>query len=341
MAARSAARLTFSDRRAFYFVLALAVAIPLVVFGVARVDATSFRLDGPGGPALAFSAGVLSFVSPCVLPIVPIYITHISGAAIENGKVIADRRVTFSHAVAFILGLSLIFIALGASAGLLGSYVLRDNQRGLEQVAGMLVMLMGVILIPAYGRRSPMKSALLLFGLTVLFLVLVELGNLNGQTWRLAALVGVFLVAWLRFAGYIQFSVFSRTFQADIARNRQVGYSRSFMIGGAFALGWTPCIGPILGGILGLAATTSASTADAWTATYLLAFYSAGFSVPFLITGLALSDATRMLKRVNPYLGFIEVVAGLMLIAVGSLLVSGRITALNEYFTFSDFNQGL
>ncbi|HET7738076.1 MAG TPA: cytochrome c biogenesis protein CcdA, partial [Tepidiformaceae bacterium] len=167
------------SRTAVYTVLAIVALIPVVIFGIARVDATDFDLHGPAGPALAFSAGLLSFVSPCVLPIVPIYITHISGASIANGRVVSDRRVTFAHAVAFITGLSVVFIALGASVGLLGSYVLRDNQRELEQFAGLLLVFMGVLLVPSYGRRSPFKSALLLIALTVVYLALVELANLR------------------------------------------------------------------------------------------------------------------------------------------------------------------
>ncbi|HET7738241.1 MAG TPA: cytochrome c biogenesis protein CcdA, partial [Tepidiformaceae bacterium] len=206
---------------------------------------------------------------------------------------------------------------------------------------GLLLVFMGVLLVPSYGRRSPFKSALLLIALTVVYLALVELANLREDRTRALLVAAALVLTWLRFAGYIQLAFFSRSLQVDIARNRNVGYTRSALVGGAFALGWTPCIGPILGGILGLAASTSATTGDAWTATYLLAFYSAGLSVPFLITGLALSDATRVMKKLNPYLPIIEVASGLLLIAVGTLLLSGRLTALNEYFTFSDFNQGL
>lgn len=328
-------------RTAAYVALAVLVAIPLLVFGIARVDATDFDLQGPAGPALAFSAGLLSFVSPCVLPIVPIYITHISGASIHDGAFVADRRVTFTHAIAFISGLSLVFIALGASAGLLGSYLLRDNQRELEQFAGVMLVLMGVLLVPAHRRRSSLTSAALLLALTVLFIVLVELAELRGDRGRALLVGGALLLAWARFAGYLQLSLFQRNFQFDPGRDRRVGYTRSALVGGAFALGWTPCIGPILGSILGLAASTSASSADAWTGAYLLAFYSAGLSVPFLLTGLALGDASALFKRINPYLGYIEVASGLLLIAVGTLLLTGRLTALNEYFTFAEFNQGL
>jgi cytochrome c-type biogenesis protein len=332
---------TSNSRWLLYTALGALAMLPIVFFAVGPMTSTSFSLQGPGGPMIAFSAGVLSFVSPCVLPIVPIYITHLSGASVQAGRLTADRRVTFSHAVAFVAGLSIVFIALGASVGLLGSYALRDNQRGLEEFAGVMLLLMGVILIPARARQSPLAAAIALLAFTGVFFFIVQLAGLEGQTTRLALLGGALLVAWLKVSGWIQLSLFSRTFEFNVARDRRVGYTRSGLIGGAFALGWTPCVGPILGSILTLAASTSASTSDALTATYLLAFYSMGFSIPFLITGLALSDVTRFLKRINPYLGYIEVASAVLLIGLGILLVTGQLASLNQYFTFADFNQGL
>lgn len=330
-----------TSRWLLYAVFGVLALIPVLFFAVGPLTGSSFSLDGPGGPMIAFSAGVLSFVSPCVLPIVPIYITHLSGASIQAGRVTADRSVTFSHAVAFILGLSVVFIALGASVGLLGSYALRDNQRGLEEFAGLMLLLMGVILIPARQRLSTLNSAVVLLLFTAVFFAVVELANLHGQTTRVALLGGALLLAWLKVSGWIQLSFFSRTFEFNVAKDRRVGYGRSAVIGGAFALGWTPCVGPILGGILTLAASTSASTSDALTATYLLGFYALGFSIPFLITGLALADVTRFLKRINPYLGYIEIASAVLLIGLGILLVTGQLASLNQYFTFAEFNQGI
>lgn len=327
----------FSSRWLLYFVFAVLVVGPLLVFGAAGVASDSFSLKGPAGPLLAFSAGVLSFVSPCVLPLVPIYITHLSGASIENGRVTADRRVTFTHAVAFVGGLSVVFVILGTSAGLLGSYFFADNQRELEEAAGVMLVVMGIVLIPAYGRSSPIRSAVLLLALTGVYFFIAQVADLRGDRPALLLLGALLVVAWLRFAGYVQFSLFSRTFELNLARNRSVGYSRSALIGGAFALGWTPCVGPILGSILTLAATSS----QAWTGTYLLVAYAAGFSIPFLITGLAMADVTRVLRRITPYTPYIEAASAIMLIGLGLLLWHGRITGLNGYFNFADFNSGL
>ncbi|GIW13760.1 MAG: cytochrome C biogenesis protein CcdA [Tepidiforma sp.] len=325
------------NRQTGYLLLVILAVIPIVAFAVGPLTSSSFDLRGPAGPFLAFSAGVLSFVSPCVLPLVPIFIAQISGASIENGRVVASRRVTFTHAVAFVTGLSIVFVALGAAAGLLGSFVLVDNQERLGEIAGALLVVMGILIVPPRGRAEPLLSAALLLLCTGVFVLLADLGNLESDRPRLAALGVVLLLVWLRFAGYVQLGLFQRTFEVPVARNHGVGYLRSAFVGGAFALGWTPCVGPILGSILTLAATSG----EALRGTYLLSWYAAGLAVPFLIAGLAVSDAQRMIRRVQRYGPIIEIVSGLSLIIVGVLLVSGRLTALNDFFTFADFNQGL
>jgi len=320
-----------------YLAFGLLALIPVAAFAIGPLSGDSFGLGGPGGPLVAFSAGVLSFVSPCLLPLVPIYITHLSGASIEHGKLTADRRVTFTHAVAFIAGLSIVFVTLGTSVGLLGSYVFRDFQREMEQGAGVLMVLMGIILIPSYGRRSFRGSVLLLLGLAAVYVFLADVASLRGDRSRLLLLGLVVGVAWLRFAGHLALPFLQRTYEVNIGNSRKVGYGRSVVVGGAFALGWTPCIGPILGGILTLAATSS----HVWTGTYLLVFYSLGLGVPFLITGLAVADVSRLLRRIQRFTPVIEVASGVMFIALGVLLLSGRLTALNQYFNFADFNRGL
>ncbi len=320
-----------------YLLLVVLVAIPVVAFAVGPLSASSFSLRGPGGPLLAFSAGVLSFVSPCVLPLVPIFLAQITGASIENGHVTASRGRTFSHAVAFVTGLSLVFIALGATAGLLGSYVLVDNQQRIGEVAGAMLVLMGVLVVPPRGRQQPLMAAILLLACTGVYVLLADLGQLQDDRFRLAALGIVLLLVWLRFAGYVQFAFFQRTFSVQVARDHRVSYLRSAFVGGAFALGWTPCVGPILGSILTLAATSG----EALQGTYLLAWYAAGLAVPFLLTGLAVADANRVLRRIQRFGPVIELVSGLALIVVGVLLVSGRLTALNDFFSFASFNEGL
>lgn len=327
------------SRAFWYSVLAILAAIPVAAFAVGPLSSSSFSLDGPGGPLLAFSAGVLSFVSPCVLPMVPIYLTHLSGASVQNGRIVSDRRITFTHAVVFVSAFSLVFIALGTAAGLLGSYFLTDNQRELGEIAGTILVAMGILIIPPRGRQSPIRAAILLLVLTGVFALLADLAHLQGNRVRLLELGGVLALVWLRFAGYLQLAIFSRTFEVNVGAKREVGYTKSALVGGAFALGWTPCIGPILASILTLAGV--GSDGDPWRGAYLLVAYSAGLSIPFLIAGLALSDITPALRRVQKYSGIIEVASGLMIITVGVLLITGRLTGLNGYFSFAAFNQGL
>ncbi len=337
MTTQGASARSFSKPFVLYTVFGVLALLPVFAFALGPLSGESFSLQGPAGPLLAFSAGVLSFVSPCVLPLVPIYIAHLSGASLERGGAIGDRRATLSHAVAFVGGLSIVFIVLGTSVGLLGSYFFKDNQRELAQVAGGFLMLMGIILMPAPSARSSMRSALVLLGLTAVFFFLAEVAGLRGDRARLLVLGGIIAVAWLRLSGYLPLPWLSRTYEIPVGRQRKVGYTRSALVGGAFALGWTPCIGPMLGSILTLAATSS----HALTGLYLLLAYSAGFSVPFLITGLALSDATRAIHRIQRYAPYIEVASGVMLVGLGVLLLYGRLTGLNTYFNFASFNTGL
>ena len=332
-----------SGRTLLYLLLGVLALIPVAAFAIGPLKGDSFSLQGPAGPLLAFSAGLLSFVSPCVLPLVPIYLTHLSGASIENGKVVSDRRVTFMHAIVFVSGFSLVFIVLGTTAGLLGSYFLVDSHTifgvtfRASDIAGVTLVGMGILLIPPRGQRDPLRSALLLLGLTGVYFFLAEAAHLQGDRVRLLELGGVLALVWLRFAGYLNLTLFSRTFELNIGQNRQVGYTKSALVGGAFALGWTPCIGPILGSIF----TLAADSGDAVRGTYLLVAYSAGLSIPFLIAGLALSDITPVLRRMQRYSGVIEVASGVMIVAVGVLLITGRLAGLSSYFGFADFNGGL
>jgi cytochrome c-type biogenesis protein len=337
MTSQSAFGRTWATRRGLYVVLAVLAAIPVVAFALGPLHGDSFSLNGPAGPLLAFSAGVLSFVSPCVLPLVPIYLTHLSGASVQDGRIVSDRRVTFTHALVFVGAFSLVFIALGTTAGLLGSYFLQDNQRDLGEFAGIILVVMGILLIPPRGSRDPLRSALLLLALTVVYLFLADAASLQGDRTRLIELGGVLTLIWLRFAGYLNLTLFSRTFQVNVGQNRSIGYTKSALVGGAFALGWVPCIGPILGSIY----TLAASSGEALRGTYLLIAYSMGLSIPFLIAGLALSDITPVLRRMQRYSALVEVLSGVVIVGVGVLLITGRLANLSSYFGFADFNGGL
>ena len=325
-----------SKWRNLYITFGILALIPITVFAIGGVDAQNFGLKGAGGPFVAFSAGVLSFVSPCVLPIVPIYITNLAGATVENGQVVADTRKTFTHSVAFVLGLSVVFIALGASAGLFG-LALQDYISELETVAGVLLILLGSLLIPSFGRKPPLTVAVALLVTAAIFFVIVQVSELQDERGRMLLLGLAGLVAWAKYSGYIEFNLLQRTFKADLGGNRKVGYTRSAMVGSAFAIGWTPCVGPILGSILFLASTSG----EPLVGTYLLAFYAAGLGLPFLLAGIAIGDATRTVKKLQKYMPAFEIASAGMMIALGALLLAGTLTNLNGYFGFSEFNQGL
>jgi cytochrome c-type biogenesis protein len=228
-------------------------------------------VTGAAGPLVAFAAGVVSFLSPCVLPLVPVYLLQMAGTA--TGA-FGSRRNTVAHALSFVLGFSVVFVLLGISAGLLG-YLLQDNIRTLMRGAGLIVIVFGL------------------------------------------HLAGIIRIPWL-----------SRTYQVDVARSGRSGYVGSALIGASFSLGWTPCVGPVLGGIL----TLAAGSATALHGALLLACYSAGLGVPFLITGLMAGRATALLKRFNRALPAIEVASGALLIVAGILIFTDRFTIFNRTF---------
>lgn len=322
-----------------YLAFAALVAAPFLVFTVGGVEVDAREtLRGAGGPFIAFAAGVLSFLSPCVLPIVPIYITNLAGATVEGGEIRARRSRTLGHAFAFVIGLSLVFMALGASAGLFG-FALLEYQPEMETAAGVLLIVLGSLLIPTFTRKPPIVAALALAVTAAAFFGIVEFAELRDEPWRMALLGLAGLVAWAKYSGYIQFNLLQRTFKADFGGSRSVSYTRSAMVGGGFAVGWSPCVGPVLGFILTLAATSG----DAVTGTYLLAFYSAGLGIPFLLAGLAVGDAARAVRKMQRFMPAVEVASAAMLIALGALLLAGTVTNLNEYFDLgiSEINEGL
>jgi cytochrome c-type biogenesis protein len=339
MAARAASASVVGNPRLWYGVFGLLVALPVAVFAIGGVASDTWSLEGPAGPAIAFSAGLLSFVSPCVLPVVPIYIAQLAGASATAGG--APRGHTFRHALAFVSGFSIIFVVLGVAVGLLGTFFFRDHARELEQAAGVLLIAMGILLIPEAGRGSPARAALALVILAVLYVLLADLVAVRDDRRGLIELGIVLLAAWLRFAGYLPLNFFSRTVQVDLSRGRKTGYVRSALVGGSFVLGWTPCIGPVLTGIYALAGESSASQSSPWVGTYLLASYAAGLAIPFLLTGLAYSDATTFFRKLQRHSHWIEAVSAVMLVSVGIILWYGRLTGLQGYFDFVDFNQGL
>ena len=327
-----------AGRIAAYVLMALLILVPLVVFGLAGTDATGIDLKGAAGPMVAFSAGVLSFVSPCVLPIVPIFVTNLAGASVDrDGNVTAGRGTMFKHGIAFMAGHATSFIILGASAGLVGFWVL-DHQRDLEQWSGLVLLVLGVLIVPEFGRRSLERSLILLVAIAAVSVVLINVADVRGNTVRTLLLLLAMTAVWAKFSGYLPgTSLLMRTVQFNPAAQKSASFGRSAVIGSAFGIGWIPCTGPILGTIL----TLAGASASAWTGSYLLLSYSLGLSIPFLITALAIEDVSWGIKKIRPLMPVFEVAAAIMIVSLGILLFSGRLTQINSWFGFADFNQGL
>jgi len=227
---------------------------------------------------LAFVAGVVSFLSPCVLPLVPGYISMLSGETIEELKAGASGALAariFRNSLAFVVGFSVVFVALGASATAVGTFLVAQKSL-FNLVAGIVIIifglhLTGLVKIPLLYREARMSSG--------------------------------------------------------APRRGLVG---SFLLGFAFAFGWTPCIGPILTGILALAATRE----TVLQGMFLLATYSAGLAVPFLLTGLGLSQFLKFYGGFRKHLQVVEVLSGVLLIALGTLMAFNKLGMLSGYLNF-------
>jgi cytochrome c-type biogenesis protein len=219
------------------------------------------------GLFVAFAAGLLSFLSPCVLPLVPSYIGFLTGMSLpEMG---GRRRVALGHALLFVLGFSLVFVLLGASATALGR-ALNYYQIWLQRIGGLLIIGFGLVCLSV-----------------------IKVGFLSQE----------------------------RRVQVE---QKPAGYLGSALVGMAFGAGWTPCIGPVLGAILGLAATSQ----DLGRGMLLLAAYSAGLAVPFLIAAVALDSFLGWFQRFRRYLPWVMRVTGVLLIFMGVLMVTGEFTRL-------------
>jgi cytochrome c-type biogenesis protein len=222
----------------------------------------------------AAAAGLLSFLSPCVLPLVPPYLTFIAGTTIEDAafeRVSRARRDVFLAACLFVLGFSTVFVALGATASVFGQ-VLRQHIATLSLLAGLAIIAMGLHFL------------------------------------------GVFRLAWLYREKRVQVE-------------RPLGIWGAYIMGLAFAFGWTPCIGPILAAILAVAASEETAGRGAG----LLAIYSLGLGIPFLLAAAALEPFIGFLKRFRRYFAAVERVVGVLLVATGIGFLTGTMQNLSYW----------
>ncbi|MBM3551777.1 MAG: cytochrome c biogenesis protein CcdA [Alphaproteobacteria bacterium] len=224
-------------------------------------------------PAAA-AAGLLSFLSPCVLPLVPPYLTYLAGVSMEDLEIetrSAARRDILLSSILFVLGFTTIFVLLGATASAFGG-VLRANLHILSWVAGAIIILMG-----------------------------------------------------LHFLGLLKVSLLYREKRAEITK--PMGLFGSYVMGLAFAFGWTPCIGPILAAILAVAGTQETVTLGA----ALLATYSLGLGLPFIVAGLALGRFLAFVARFRRHFGKVEKIVGVLLVFTGVAFLTGGVQEMSYW----------
>jgi len=225
----------------------------------------------------AFSAGLLSFVSPCVLPLVPSYVSYITGLSLEQLSDVAERqrfrKTIILNSLLFIAGFSTVFIAFGASASFFGQ-ILYQYQDVIRKLGAILIIIFGLYLLGLFKWKFLMME--------------------------------------------------HRLFQFG---NRPVGYLGSYLIGTAFAAGWTPCVGPILGAILAYASTTDSMMSGVM----LLAAYSAGLGLPLFITAFSVDSFLNYFKKARGYMGGVSIVSGACLVVIGGMIYVDSLTLLTGF----------
>jgi cytochrome c-type biogenesis protein len=284
----------------------------------------------------AFVAGIISFLSPCVLPLVPGYISMLSGIGVEQlrqGE--RPRGSLLTSALAFVIGFSVVFIAFGASASAVGQFLLQ-NKSLLAPFAGAVILLFGLHLIGWLGR-IPVVVGLIVGAILVVVGVVIWLrftdqmpvwfGGAQLVAISLIFLIGPSLTRWLN--RDIHFRSLGGQ-QGEKASGPFAGVASGFLLGFAFAFGWTPCIGPILAGVLAMAATSDTISHGV----FLLAIYSAGLAIPFLLTALGINQFLGFYQRFRRYLQAVEVSSGFLLLFVGSLIFANRLTWLSGKLSF-------
>ena len=275
----------------------------------------------------AFLAGLISFLSPCVLPLVPGYISMLSGIGmvqLRQGQ--HPTAGLFSSALAFVVGFSVVFIGFGASASAVGGF-LRQNRALLAPVAGALILLFGLHLLGGLIRMN-LRAGYILGGILVALGVaslavhhplFLGLGPSHFFSLSIIGFFGPQLARWL-----------NQDVRLRNTSTKNPGILSGFLLGFAFAFGWTPCIGPILATVLALAAASDTIARGV----LLLAVYSMGLAVPFLLTALGLGQFLRFYKNFRKYLHAVELLSGALLLFIGGLVFFNRLTWLSGKLTF-------
>ena len=277
---------------------------------------------------LVFVAGLISFLSPCVLPLVPGYVSMLSGVGVEQLKEgEGSTGKLLSSALAFVVGFSSVFITMGATASAVGQFLLK-NRSLLAPIAGALIILFGLHLIGWLMKITVRVGLIVGFALVAIGLVLMFRTSYHGffkpVHFFAAALIFLFgpsLTRWL-----------NRDVHMRNVGGNQPGIVSGFLLGFAFALGWTPCIGPILTTVLAIAATRESVREGV----LLLTLYSAGLAIPFLLTAVGIGRFMKFYQKFRRHMHAVEVFSGVLLLVIGGLIfangltyISGHIQGLN------------
>ena len=321
---------------------------------------------------LAFVAGFLSFISPCVLPLVPAYIGYMGGRLTHNvsrqvasgpaaSAGLAVRLQMLLHGAAFVLGFTLVFVLIGllttALSSVAGQYVGTFTEI-LGRVGGMVIIFFGfqfMGLMPRLvgwlrlkGQAGLLDNILFSLGFLILASGFIYWAFLQ-ETLIVVPLIAALSLAmffngaftnpasfWTRLFDRLQAMLYSDT-RADISDGGRDGLAGSAFMGVVFSAGWTPCIGPLLGTILTVAAATGATTGDIAQGILLLTAYSVGLGIPFIITAMLLNSAQGILRRLQRHMHKIELGSGSLLIVIGVLVASGQLQSLSQTFSQGEF----
>jgi len=289
----------------------------------------------------AFIAGIISFLSPCVLPLVPGYVSMLSGIGVEQLRTGQPARNSlFASSLAFVSGFSVVFISFGASASAVGQFLLQHKAL-MGPVAGAVIVLFGLHLV-GWLIKLPVNAGLVIggvlsFGAAILWrragTDTIGPGGIFGSVQLLSValifLAGPSLTRWLN--RDMRFHNLGGQTETDAKPGGALsGVTSGFLLGFAFAFGWTPCIGPILAAVLVLAANTQTISRGV----FLLAVYSAGLAVPFLLTAIGINQFLRFYQKFRRHLHTVEVLSGVLLLFVGSLIFLNRLTWLSGKLGF-------
>jgi len=277
--------------------------------------------------AIAFLAGFLSFVSPCVLPLIPSYVTFITGISLDEfekaeNRWLLQKRVIL-HSTFFILGFSFVFILMGASATYIGN-ILVQYQQIIREAGGILVIFFGLYITEIYIVETEKR----ILGSAVFFISLAFLFNWNPSFQDLFIKMGAFFGVLYALMSMEIINLNFLVMEKKVSiKDKPMGFFGSFLVGITFAAGWTPCIGPILGSILVYASPQNSILKGI----VLLTSYSLGLAIPFFISSIVINSFFIYFKKFKKWIRPLTIFSGLLLILIGILLYTDYFIMLSNW----------